>query len=121
MKNAAKLFVIVSSALLLTMVAAGSGRVNGNVKVLKANQTQILIWADGGVPIPPPPKGTGFSTTTNRILLADGGVPIPPPPKGTGFSTTTLNPTLRADGGVPIPPPPTGTSSARWSRNPQIV
>lgn len=110
MKHAAKFTLIAGSALLLAMLAVANWGVNVNVKVLKANQAPILIWADGGVPIPPPPKGSGFSAATaNALLLADGGVPIPPPPTGTRFSPTAATLTLVADGGVPIPPPPTSS------------
>ena len=106
MKKTAKLFVIVSSALLLGIVAVSSWGVNGNVKVLNANQ-RISIWADGGVPFPPPPTVT---VQVSNLLLADGGVPFPPPPPTpTGIGLTTMEPisSLLADGGVPFPPPPT--------------
>lgn len=90
MEKTAKLFVIVGSALLLAMVTVSSWGVNGNVKVLRAHQQRISIWADGGMPIPPPPTGIALSaTTTANALLADGGMPIPPPPTGTGLSETT--------------------------------
>ena len=116
MKNAAKFFVIAGSALLLTMLALGNWGVNTNVKVLKIHQSPVSVWADGSVPIPPPPKGTGLSVipaTTN--LLADGSVPIPPPPprpSGLAFGsyTNASHNNLWADGSVPIPPPPTGLS-----------
>lgn len=64
MEKTAKLFAIVSSALLLAIVTVSSWGVNGNVKVLKANQPVVSTWADGGLPIPPPPTGTGLSETT---------------------------------------------------------
>ena len=88
MKKTAKFFVIVSSALLLAIVAASNWRVNGNVKVLKANQQRTSVWADGSMPIPPPPTGLSATATTNA-LFADGSMPIPPPPTGAGLSETT--------------------------------
>ena len=95
MKNAAKFFVIVGSALLLAMVAPCNSRVNGNVKVLNANQPVISPSADGGVPFPPPPPtptGTGLSFTTARstTLRADGGVPFPPPPTSVVLHSTAI-------------------------------
>lgn len=111
MKNTAKLFAIASSALLLGIVAVASWGVNRNAKILNINQPRVSIWADGSVPIPPPPTGTALSITrTSKQLLADGSVPIPPPPTGTGLSTTPTSSQLLADGSVPIPPPPTGVS-----------
>lgn len=87
MKNTAKLFAIASSALLLGIVAVASWGVNRNAKILNINQPRVSIWADGSVPIPPPPTGTGLSTTpTSSQLLADGSVPIPPPPTGVSYT-----------------------------------
>ena len=92
MKKTAKFFVIVSSALLLAIVAVSNWRVNGNVKVLKANQQRTSIWADGSVPIPPPPTGTGLSArSAATTLLADGSVPIPPPPTGLSETAASLS------------------------------
>ena len=118
MKNSAKFFAIVGSALLLMMLGLGSWRVNANVKVLKANQQTILLWADGGLPIPPPP--TGLSSATPQALRADGGLPIPPPPKNK-LAKTGASSTLWADGGLPIPPPPTGLSTAFLSGNSRAI
>jgi len=91
MKKTAKLFVIVSSALLLAIVAVSSWGVNGNVKVLKANQHRISIWADGGMPIPPPPTTSTSGTSYSGSLWADGGMPIPPPPTGLSPAIWTTN------------------------------
>lgn len=111
MKYAAKLLVVVSSALLLVIVTAASWRVNGNVKVLKSNHRAISVLADGSMPIPPPPKGTGLSiTATPNTAWADGSMPIPPPPKGTGLAATATSNDLLADGSMPIPPPPPPTT-----------
>jgi len=110
MKHAAKSFVIAGSALLLTIVASSRSTVNTHVIALKAAPAStISIWADGGMPIPPPPSGIGVSVTAvETTLLADGGMPIPPPPSGIGVSVTAVETTLLADGGMPIPPPPSG-------------
>jgi|SRR5690348_5351895 len=111
MKNAAKFFVIASSALLLAMLAVGNWGVNRNVKVLRTHQPRVSVWADGSVPIPPPPTGTGlFAIPAANALLADGSVPIPPPSTGTGLFAIPAANALLADGSVPIPPPPTGLS-----------
>jgi hypothetical protein len=76
------LFAGVSSRHACSTASAGKSLAKFTVVEKAAPQGQpILLIADGGHPLPPPP------------MAIDGGHPLPPPP-------------MVADGGHPLPPPP---------------
>lgn len=62
-------------ALLLVIVAPAGFSVNTQSVNTCSSPT---VWADGGTPVPPFPKGSS-------LIWADGGTPVPPFPPGSSF------------------------------------
>lgn len=78
-----------------------------NVKVFSGPQ----LVADGGDPMPRPPRGTLVATDEVAVnaLVADGGDPMPLPKPTRGGSIAAVQQAtgvLVADGGDPMPRPP---------------
>ncbi|MGH9709903.1 MAG: hypothetical protein ACRD37_05115, partial [Candidatus Acidiferrales bacterium] len=76
-----RLIALLFVALLLVMVAPAGFGVNTQPVNISSHSS---VWADGGTPVPPFPKGSS-------VMWADGGAPIPKFPNGS----------LWADGGAP--------------------
>ncbi|MHB8412876.1 MAG: hypothetical protein ACYDDI_13150 [Candidatus Acidiferrales bacterium] len=71
-RTVALLFVF---ALLLAIVVPMSFSVNTQSVNIWSHPA---IWADGGTPVPPFPKGSS-------LIWADGGTPVPPFPPGSSL------------------------------------
>jgi hypothetical protein len=67
---------------------------------------QSVMLADGGDPLPIPPRvADGGDPLPIPPLTADGGDPLPIPPRMDGGDPLPIPP-LMADGGDPLPIPP---------------